>query len=112
MINTKIIARNGLFHVLNKLLQFNGRIVAGVHPGFLEVVVHGVRAELLEVLQGVDLVPDASNNNLVHTLQVHVVEVDQPCLFHPSGDHAHNPIGFVLVDVDPRTALGHHSSML
>ena len=47
---------------------------------------------------------DASNNNLA-------VVVNQPCLFHLSGDHAHNHIGFDLVDVDPSTALGHRSLM-
>ena len=102
MINTKFSARSGLLLVLYDLLQCNGGIVATVHSGFFEEVVYGVRTELLEVLKGIDSVFDASNNNLA-------VVVNQPCLLLLSGV---NPSGFVLVDVDPHTPLGHPSLML
>ena len=90
-----------------KLIHLHGGIVGAVHPVPLEEEAHVVWTELLDVIQGKDLVFDALHNDLVDPLQVHVVELHVPGLLHFPGDHTNNPVGFILMNVYPSPGQGH-----
>ena len=96
-----------LFLEQNRLLHSNGGIVGAVHSVILEEPLHGVRAKVLQVVHGIDFMFNTSNSDLVDSLRVNVEEVDEASLLHLPGHIAYLPIVLVLVDVDPRSTLGH-----
>ena len=96
-----------LFLEQNRLLHSNGGIVGAVHSVTLEKLLHRVRAKILQVVHGIHFVFDTSNSDLVDSLRVNVKELDEASLLHLPGHKAYLPIVLVLVDVDPRSTLGH-----